>query len=100
MSLRPFLLPSLLLLSACASAPPPPPAHSDALWRLIERDCRGAEGPRGDCLQVDAAADRRDALVEDAHGDSQLYLIHITEPTRLLSNSYAVFCLTKKTITG
>ncbi|WP_295545934.1 CDP-diacylglycerol diphosphatase [uncultured Stenotrophomonas sp.] len=75
MSLRPFLLPSLLLLSACASAPPPPPAHSDALWRLIERDCRGAEGPRGDCLQVDAAADRRDVLVKDAHGDYQFLLM-------------------------
>ena len=27
----------------------------------------------------------------------QLSLIHISEPTRLLSNSYAVFCLKKKT---
>ena len=26
-----------------------------------------------------------------------LSLIHISEPTRLLSNSYAVFCLKKKT---
>ena len=74
MSLRPFLLPSLLLLSACASAPPPP-VHSDALWRLIERDCRGTEGPRGDCLWVDAAADRRDVLVKDTHGDYQFLLM-------------------------
>ncbi len=26
-----------------------------------------------------------------------LYLIHISEPTRLLSNAYAAFCLTKDT---
>ena len=33
-------------------------------------------------------------------GDSQdLSLIHISEPTRLLSISYAVFCLKKKNIT-
>ena len=53
---RLLLLLSLSALAGCASAPPPP-AHSDALWRLIERDCRGAEGPRGDCLQVEAAVD-------------------------------------------
>src|SRR5678816_3406925 len=29
-------------------------------------------------------------------GDGSLSLIHISEPTRLLSNSYAVFCLKKK----
>lgn len=74
MSLRLFLLPSLLLLSACASVPAPPP-RSDALWRLIERDCRSAEGPRGACLQVEAAADRRDVLVKDAHGDYQFLLM-------------------------
>ena len=27
---------------------------------------------------------------------THLYLIHISEPTRLLSTSYAVFCLKKK----
>lgn len=73
MSLRSLLLLSLTLLAGCASAPPP--AHSDALWRLIERDCRAAEGPRGDCLQVQSAADRRDVLVKDAHGDFQFLLM-------------------------
>ncbi len=29
-----------------------------------------------------------------------LSLIHISEPTRLLSSSYAVFCLTKKKARG
>ena len=29
-----------------------------------------------------------------------LSLIHISEPTRLLSNSYAVFCLKKKMYSG
>ncbi|HEL2977774.1 TPA: CDP-diacylglycerol diphosphatase [Stenotrophomonas maltophilia] len=65
---------SLPVLAGCASAPPPP-AHSDALWRLIERDCRGTDGPRGDCLQVEAAADRRDVVVKDAHGDYQFLLM-------------------------
>ena len=31
-----------------------------------------------------------------AGADPLLSLIHISEPTRLLSNSYAVFCLKKK----
>src|SRR5678815_4241658 len=35
-------------------------------------------------------------LVEDDEGVVQLSLIHISEPTRLLSISYAVFCLKKK----
>ncbi|MFB5207364.1 CDP-diacylglycerol diphosphatase, partial [Stenotrophomonas sp. 3diitr2024] len=60
MSLRSLLLSPLLLLSACASAPPPPPVHSDALWRLIERDCQAADGPRGSCLRVEPAAGLRD----------------------------------------
>ncbi len=71
---RLLLLLSLSVLAGCASTPPPP-AHSDALWRLIERDCRGAEGPRGDCLRVETAADRRDVLVKDAHGDYQFLLM-------------------------
>ena len=75
MSLRPLLLSPLLLLSACARAPPPPPAHSDALWRLIERDCQAADGPRGSCLRVETATGRRDVLVKDAHGDYQFLLM-------------------------
>jgi len=86
-SLRPLLLPSLLLLSACASAPPPPPVHSDALWRLIERDCRGSEGPRGDCLRVETAADRRDVLVKDAHGDYQFLLMPLDKVSGIESRS-------------
>src|SRR5678815_4544948 len=40
----------------------------------------------------------RDAWVKDATGRRvvDLSLIHISEPTRLLSISYAVFCLKKK----
>ncbi|HIE5095630.1 CDP-diacylglycerol diphosphatase [Stenotrophomonas maltophilia] len=87
MSLRPLLLPSLLLLSACASAPAPPPAHSDALWRLIERDCRGSEGPRGDCLRVETAADRRDVLVKDAHGDYQFLLMPLDKVSGIENRS-------------
>jgi len=74
-SLRPLLLLSLTTLAACASAPPPPPVHSDALWRLIERDCEGGDGPRGACLQVQPGADRRDVLVKDSHGDYQFLLM-------------------------
>ena len=71
-----FLLLPLLLLAGCASVPPaPPPAHSDALWRLIERDCQGAQSPRGDCLQVRPAVDHRDVLVKDAHGHYQFLLM-------------------------
>ncbi|WP_254051124.1 CDP-diacylglycerol diphosphatase [Stenotrophomonas sp. ESTM1D_MKCIP4_1] len=68
---------SLSVLAGCASAPvpPPAPAHSDALWRVIERDCRNAQGPQGSCLQVDAAADRRDVLVKDSHGQFQYLLM-------------------------
>lgn len=71
-----FLLLPLLLLAGCASVPPaPPPAHSDALWRLIERDCQGAQSPRGDCLQVRPAVDHRDVLVKDVHGHYQFLLM-------------------------
>eukprot|EP00658_Telonema_sp_P-2_P006041 TRINITY_DN1229_c0_g1_i2.p1 TRINITY_DN1229_c0_g1~~TRINITY_DN1229_c0_g1_i2.p1 ORF type:complete len:103 (-),score=16.45 TRINITY_DN1229_c0_g1_i2:88-396(-) len=37
-----------------------------------------------------------EALVGDGAADESLSLIHISEPTRLLSISYAVFCLKKK----
>ncbi|MBI0320344.1 CDP-diacylglycerol diphosphatase, partial [Streptomyces javensis] len=81
-----MLLSSLLLLSACASAPPPPPAHSDALWRLIERDCKAVEGPRGSCLRVETAADRRDVLVKDAHGDYQFLLMPLDKVSGIESH--------------
>ncbi len=86
MFLRPLLLSSLLLLSACASAPPPPPATSDALWRLIERDCKAAGGPRGSCLRVDTGADRRDVLVKDAHGDYQFLLMPLDKVSGIESH--------------
>eukprot|EP00658_Telonema_sp_P-2_P027520 TRINITY_DN21229_c0_g1_i2.p1 TRINITY_DN21229_c0_g1~~TRINITY_DN21229_c0_g1_i2.p1 ORF type:complete len:200 (+),score=75.14 TRINITY_DN21229_c0_g1_i2:83-682(+) len=38
------------------------------------------------------------ALEDEADADLDLSLIHISEPTRLLSISYAVFCLKKKKI--
>src|SRR5678815_4377823 len=60
---------------------------------------------------ADPARERRQQIAGSAHGDeeanegrseelyhesSSLSLIHISEPTRLLSISYAVFCLKKK----
>ena len=71
---RSLLLLSLACVAGCASTPPPP-AHSDALWRVIQRDCLSEQGPQGSCLQVDAAADRRDVLVKDTHGDYQFLLM-------------------------
>ena len=47
----------------------------------------------GDCLVRTEGNDK--ALIQAAR---DLSLIHISEPTRLLSISYAVFCLKKKTI--
>ena len=38
----------------------------------------------------------RESIVTDLPGHGALSLIHISEPTRLLSISYAVFCLKKK----
>ena len=38
--------------------------------------------------------------VANSLGAKDLSLIHISEPTRLLSISYAVFCLKKKNIPG
>ena len=43
---------------------------------------------------------RRDPLcliqISTGKSDAHLSLIHISEPTRLLSSSYAVFCVKKK----
>ncbi|MEG0182994.1 MAG: CDP-diacylglycerol diphosphatase [Stenotrophomonas sp.] len=76
MPLRLSLLLPLMLLAGCASVrPAPAPAPSDALWRLIERDCQGPQSPRGDCLQVRPDAERRDVLIKDAHGDYQFLLM-------------------------
>src|SRR5678815_2336838 len=50
------------------------------------------EVPVKDNQQVEAGA----VLVTFDPRDYQLSLIHISEPTRLLSISYAVFCLKKK----
>lgn len=85
-TLRSLLVLSLTSLAGCASAPPPPP-HSDALWRLIERDCQGAAGPQGACLQVQAAADRRDVLVKDSHGDYQFLLMPLDKVSGIESRS-------------
>src|SRR5674536_385926 len=53
-----------------------------------QRAARDGQQPTG------GAGDRRDPAPEGL--DELLSLIHISEPTRLLSISYAVFCLKKK----
>ena len=49
----------------------------------------------GDDLDLASLPD--DELVTQMHEDLYLSLIHISEPTRLLSISYAVFCLKNTT---
>ena len=57
-----------------------------------------ANGLRFHAVEADPSvpADRPLALMLHGFGGF-LSLIHISEPTRLLSNSYAVFCLKNKT---
>ncbi|WP_260477016.1 CDP-diacylglycerol diphosphatase [Stenotrophomonas sp. 278] len=74
--LRVFLLALPLCLAACTTAPPPKPApNPDALWGVIQRDCVGTDTPRGSCLAVSTAPERRDVLVKDTHGDYQFLLM-------------------------
>src|SRR5678816_4776900 len=58
-----------------------------------------ADGGRTPRRRYEQAAQRRRTGTSGHHhrgGDVPLSLIHISEPTRLLSISYAVFCLKKK----
>src|SRR5678816_4711504 len=56
-----------------------------------------ANRPPGGFLQPDEVPEQRAlSAAAPAHDDEDLSLIHISEPTRLLSISYAVFCLKKK----
>src|SRR5678815_1153004 len=52
-------------------------------------------GPRknNDFVRVDPDDDDEPPRVDDQLARANLSLIHISEPTRLLSISYAVFCL-------
>ena len=80
-------------------------------------DCSGSMGADGKIQALNTAIDEslpgmRQVAAENPNADvliraiafshgaqwhvSQLSLIHISEPTRLLSISYAVFCLKKK----
>src|SRR5678816_4852128 len=45
---------------------------------------------------AERSARRYQTTLENAYEELLLSLIHISEPTRLLSISYAVFCLKKK----
>ena len=65
----------LLGLAGCASSPPPAPVlASDALWRLIQRDCQPADRQPG-CLLLDESAQGRHVLVKDHHGAYQYLLM-------------------------
>ena len=65
-------------------------------------DCEGDLDGDGitNCMDPDAdgdgISDQEEMMDSDFDGIPDLSLIHISEPTRLLSISYAVFCLKKK----
>eukprot|EP00658_Telonema_sp_P-2_P000148 TRINITY_DN10047_c0_g1_i3.p1 TRINITY_DN10047_c0_g1~~TRINITY_DN10047_c0_g1_i3.p1 ORF type:complete len:103 (+),score=13.59 TRINITY_DN10047_c0_g1_i3:257-565(+) len=66
------------------------------LYILLEHSDHGTQSP---CSldTIDLVGDSQDLVViETIAGSEELSLIHISEPTRLLSISYAVFCLKKK----
>ena len=70
-------------------------AASDVYKRQVERAAALGIGFR----IVPQDLQRRDhAVPRGRTADPALSLIHISEPTRLLSSSYAVFCLKKKTL--
>eukprot|EP00658_Telonema_sp_P-2_P042590 TRINITY_DN30603_c0_g1_i1.p1 TRINITY_DN30603_c0_g1~~TRINITY_DN30603_c0_g1_i1.p1 ORF type:complete len:121 (-),score=17.64 TRINITY_DN30603_c0_g1_i1:6-368(-) len=77
--------------TGCLLEPPVPPSCSLAVLVLTLSD--------GDIAASRSAAGSGSPLLmkENADIPYQLSLIHISEPTRLLSISYAVFCLKKKT---
>src|SRR5674536_87608 len=79
-------------LSACSTSRPC--WHSGA-------GCRVTANGTADRRLVDALGRRFQPPRRSADGGAEtivgLSLIHISEPTRLLSISYAVFCLKKKT---
>lgn len=70
---RLLLSSALVLLAACASAPPPakPPVNPDALWGIVQRDCRLQGPPQGSCVAVNPQAERRDVVLKDSHGQYQ-----------------------------
>src|SRR5678815_1556758 len=67
--------------------------HVSGARRLVEATGASLLLPRA--AQVSYPADRLDPGQKIRFGEV-LSLIHISEPTRLLSISYAVFCLKKK----
>src|SRR5678816_2843553 len=68
-------------------SPPPVPSGAPRLSR---------EGPREEPRQLVDAVWPTHVQFVDRDTSRDLSLIHISEPTRLLSISYAVFCLKKK----
>eukprot|EP00658_Telonema_sp_P-2_P052367 TRINITY_DN4056_c0_g2_i8.p1 TRINITY_DN4056_c0_g2~~TRINITY_DN4056_c0_g2_i8.p1 ORF type:complete len:102 (+),score=31.91 TRINITY_DN4056_c0_g2_i8:138-443(+) len=56
-------------------------------------DAQVGEDNRDVPIEMDSLASTPDRRMTEGH---ELSLIHISEPTRLLSISYAVFCLKKK----
>eukprot|EP00658_Telonema_sp_P-2_P061516 TRINITY_DN50210_c0_g1_i1.p1 TRINITY_DN50210_c0_g1~~TRINITY_DN50210_c0_g1_i1.p1 ORF type:complete len:215 (+),score=31.16 TRINITY_DN50210_c0_g1_i1:241-885(+) len=80
------------------AAPQPIPFHVPpaGVGHFPERDRRRRQEKRERRHRLESTRHKLEATISQIDSELALSLIHISEPTRLLSISYAVFCLKKK----